>query len=547
MTEVVGMIVLLFGGVALFLYGMNLMSKSLEKIAGKKLEKLIARLSGKLINGIIVGAVVTAMIQSSSATTVMVVGFVNAGIMNLRQAVGIIMGANIGTTVTAQLITINISAIAPIGIAVGVGLILFAKNSKVKVIGEGILGFSLIFFGMSTMSDAVAPVREMKGITDFILKIGGGGFKNNLLGFLTGLLITAVIQSSAGTAGIMIAMANVGLLPFSSAFPILMGTNVGTCVTALLSSIGANKTAKRAALIHLLFNVIGTVIFMSLLSGISVKIITSMTSNPAFQLANAHTLFNVVNTVILFPFASLLVKSAERIIPITEKEIRENEMQRPLHLDERILTTPKIAMSHVFKEILYMGSVVKSSLLNAVEGLKEKDEEKFNLTFKLETSINEMEKELVDYLILLTNRDIDPHDRASVDIMFNTINDLERVGDHAENIAELAVYKASEKLNFSETATKELDEYISVVMNCFDLALLSLEKNDKKIAQKVVAIEGEVDDMEKTLRRQHIERLNKGLCESGAGIIFLDTLSNLERVSDHSSNIAITVLDGYND
>lgn len=547
MTEVVGMIVLLFGGVALFLYGMNLMSKSLEKIAGKKLEKLIARLSGKLINGVIVGAVVTAMIQSSSATTVMVVGFVNAGIMNLRQAVGIIMGANIGTTVTAQLITINISAIAPIGIAVGVGLILFAKNSKVKVIGEGILGFSLIFFGMSTMSDAVAPVREMKGITDFILKIGGGGFKNNLLGFLTGLLITAVIQSSAGTAGIMIAMANVGLLPFSSAFPILMGTNVGTCVTALLSSIGANKTAKRAALIHLLFNVIGTVIFMSLLSGISVKIITSMTSNPAFQLANAHTLFNVVNTVILFPFASLLVKSAERIIPITEKEIRENEMQRPLHLDERILTTPKIAMSHVFKEILYLGSVVKSSLLNAVEGLKEKDEEKFNLTFKLETSINEMEKELVDYLILLTNRDIDPHDRASVDIMFNTINDLERVGDHAENIAELAVYKASEKLNFSETATKELDEYISVVMNCFDLALLSLEKNDKKIAQKVVAIEGEVDDMEKTLRRQHIERLNKGLCESGAGIIFLDTLSNLERVSDHSSNIAITVLDGYND
>ncbi len=414
--SLLNMSILLLGGLGLFLYGMSVMSVGLEKLAGEKLQWLIAKLSGRVTHGIAVGTIVTAIIQSSSATTVMVVGFVNAGVMNLTQAIGIIMGANIGTTITAQLIAINVYALAPLGIALGVGLRLFGKRNKTIVIGETIFGFALIFFGMKVMTSSIGPVRDIPAVTDFIAGIADGGFRNSLIGFLGGVFFTALLQSSSATTGIMVAMASTGLLPFEAAFPVLMGTNVGTCITALLSSIGANNTAKRAAMMHLLFNVVGTFIFLTLFSGISVEIIKSISQDPAKQLANAHTLFNIINTVILFPFAGLIVKASTYIIPVTEDEEEEKKYQRVMYLDERLLATPKIAMAQVYKEVNYMATVVRASFIASVECIVENDDNKmsFEKTFKLEKNINAMERLLVEYLIKLSNTSIGNDDRRRI-------------------------------------------------------------------------------------------------------------------------------------
>ncbi len=541
--NILSIIVKLLGGLGLFLYGMSIMSAGLEKLSGKRLQHLIAKLSGRVTHGIVVGTIVTAIIQSSSATTVMVVGFVNAGIMTLTQAIGIIMGANIGTTITAQLIAINIYSIAPIGIAVGVGLKLFSKRSKLNTVGETILGFSLIFFGMKFMTTAIGPVRHIPEVTDFIANIAVGGFQGKLMGFLGGAALTAILQSSSATTGIMVAMAATGLLPFEAAFPILMGTNVGTCVTALLSSIGANNTAKRAAMMHLLFNVVGTVVFLTVFSGISVEIIKSISTAPEKQLANAHTLFNIVNTLMLLPFAGLIVKASTYIIPVTEAEAEEKKYQRVMYLDERLLGTPKIAMSQVYREVNYMATVVRVSFMASVEAMVRDDVDSYEKTFKLEKNINEMERVLGEYLIKLSNTGIGKADRRVIDILFNTINDLERVGDHAENIAELAKQKHEEKLQFSPEATEELKKMIDRVVDGIDSAVESMIKYDTRLAKKAIEIEGVVDDMERVLRKQHINRLNSGKCEPNSGILFLDTLSNLERISDHASNISMAVLD----
>lgn len=542
MDVLTSILVPMLGGLGLFLYGMSIMSAGLEKLAGKNLEKLIGKLSGSVFRGILIGALVTAVIQSSSATTVMVVGFVNAGIMTLTQAVGIIMGANIGTTITAQMVTINVAGIAPLGIALGAFLKLFSKNSRTKVLGETILGLSLLFFGMKVMSNSIAPVRDLPIVANFMANIGSGGFVQVTLGFLIGAGFTALVQSSSATTGLMVALVGSGVMPLEAAFPILMGTNVGTCVTALISSVGANNTAKRAALIHLLFNVIGTLVFLSFLSSITLQVVRSISSDPANQLANTHTLFNVFNTILLFPFARLLVKASNKIIPITQEEIEASKYERVMFLDERILSTPKIAMAQVNKEVYHMADVAKASLKSAVEGLMGGDRNVVNRTFKLEKNINDMEREISDYLIKLSNASVDNEDRTSVDLLFNTINDLERVGDHAENIAELAIQKIDENVDFTEVAVKELNEMIDTVLQAYDYAVEAMMKHDLDLAQKVVEMEGKVDDMEKVLRKNHITRLNEGNCNTNAGIVFLDFLSNLERVSDHASNIALAVL-----
>lgn len=542
MDVMTSILIPMLGGLGLFLYGMSIMSAGLEKLAGKNLEKLIGKLSGSVFRGILIGALVTAVIQSSSATTVMVVGFVNAGIMTLTQAVGIIMGANIGTTITAQMVTINVAGIAPLGIAFGAFLKLFSKNSKTRIMGETILGLSLLFFGMKVMSSSIAPVRDLPIVSDFMASIGSGGLVQITLGFLIGAGFTALVQSSSATTGLMVALVGSGVMPLEAAFPILMGTNVGTCVTALISSVGANNTAKRAALIHLLFNVLGTLVFLTFLSSVTLQVVRSISSDPANQLANTHTFFNVFNTILLFPFARLLVKASNKIIPITQEEIEASKYERVMFLDERILSTPKIAMAQVNKEVYHMADVAKASLKSAVEGLMTGDRNVVNRTFKLEKNINDMEREISDYLIKLSNASVDNEDRTSVDLLFNTINDLERVGDHAENIAELAIQKIDENVDFTEVAVKELNEMIDTVLQAYDYAVEAMMKNDLDLAQKVVEMEGKVDDMEKVLRKNHIARLNEGNCNTNAGIVFLDFLSNLERVSDHASNIALAVL-----
>jgi phosphate:Na+ symporter len=539
--EIFAILFPLLGGLGLFLYGMTIMSEGLEKSAGNRLEKIIEKMSGNIFIGVFVGAIVTMIVQSSSATTVMVVGFVNAGIMNLTQSIGIIMGANIGTTITAQLVSIKLTALAPVAIALGTAIKLFSKKSRQIVFGEIILGFGILFLGMDLMKDAMAPLKTYSGFTDLIISIGSGNMWGTIKGFFVGFLITAIVQSSSATTGILVALAGTGALPIESAFPILLGTNVGTCVTALLSSVSANRTAKRAAMMHLLFNVIGTVVFIIFFSHMTVSIVKSMGTDSARQLANAHTLFNIINTIILLPFAGLIVKAVKVIIPPTDDEKAE-ELLGVKYLDERILETPSIALGQVMKEVLHMGNLATLSYENAVEALKTNNPKAIEKTFKIEKSINALEREISSYLVKLSNSSVGDYDREIIDGLFSTINDIERVGDHADNLAELAHFKIENNIVFSEKAVIELDEMVSTVGASFIHALESMKKSDLKLAKDVIEIEGVVDEMEKTLRKKHIRRLNEGRCEMNSGIIFLDIISNLERISDHSKNIADAVL-----
>ncbi|MBM7561084.1 Na/Pi cotransporter family protein [Fusibacter tunisiensis] len=543
--DLLGMIIPLLGGLGLFLYGMSVMSDGIEKSAGNKLEKIIEKLSGNIFKGVLVGAIVTVAVQSSSATTVMVVGFVNAGIMNLTQAIGIIMGANIGTTVTAQLVSINLTALAPIAIAIGSGIKIFGKKNKQIILGEIILGFGMLFLGMDIMKEALSPIKEMQAFTNIVADIGSGTVLGTIEGFLVGLILTTLVQSSSASTGILVALALAGALPIEAAFPVLLGTNVGTTTTALISSVSANRTAKRAALMHLLFNVVGTIVFIIFFSKLTMNIVTSISDDPARQLANAHTFFNVINTLILLPFAGLIVKAVQKMLPVTEME-REEAMFGKKYLDDRMIETPAIAMGQVVKEVLHMGNLTKMSLESSVDAVQNNNPKAIEKTLKLEKTINALEHEISEYLIKLSNTSIDFEDRQMIDGLFSTINDIERVGDHAENVAELAEFKIENNVHFSEKAVVEMEEMVEKVVQSYTLAMDAMKEGDRHKAQKVVEIEGVIDEMEKTLRKKHIQRLNDGRCETSAGIVFLDLLSNLERVSDHASNIALAVLDVKN-
>ncbi|MGX8795705.1 Na/Pi cotransporter family protein [Fusibacter sp. JL298sf-3] len=532
----------LFAGLGLFLYGMNIMSDGLEKSAGNKLEKIIEKLSGNIFKGILMGTFVTFVVQSSSATTVMVVGFVNAGIMNLTQAIGIIMGANIGTTITAQLVSIDVSALAPIAIVSGMAMRMFSKNNRQLVWGEVLLGFGILFFGMDVMKEAMSPLKDSQAFVEMIQNIGSGTWLGTIEGFALGLLITAVVQSSSATTGMLVALAHAGALPIEAAFPILLGSNVGTCVTAMISSVGANRTAKRAAWMHLLFNLVGSLIFLLFLSSLTIKLVTSMSVIPERQLANAHTLFNIANTLLLLPFAGLIVKAVKYILPVTEEEEQEALLEKRL-LDDRFLETPSIAMGQVTKAVLQMGELAKKSLDSATTAVINNDYKMAKSTFKTEKKINALEREISEFLVKLSNTAIDADDRIVIDSLFDTINDIERVGDHADNIAELAAYKVDNNVRFSEKALAEMQEMVAKVMETYDYALAALNTFDIHKAKKAVEMEGVVDEMEKVLRKKHIARLNEGRCETSSGIVFLDLLSNLERVSDHASNIALATLD----
>ncbi|MGB3367304.1 MAG: Na/Pi cotransporter family protein [Acidaminobacteraceae bacterium] len=533
----------LFGGLGLFLYGMTTMSEGLEKAAGNKMKQIIEVLTKNRFIAVIVGALVTMIVQSSSATTVMVVGFVNAGIMNLTQAIGIIMGANIGTTVTAQLVSINLTALAPTAIAIGVGLKMFSKSSQTKRYADILIGFGILFMGMDVMKHAMQPLREFEGFTNLLLSFGSGNILDTIFAIFTGFAITAIVQSSSATTGILVALAASGLLDIESAFPVLLGTNVGTCVTAMISSVGASKTAKRAALMHLLFNVLGTLVFVVLLAGPTIWAVKEMGSDPARQLANAHTIFNIANTLIMLPFAGLIVKAVQIMIPDTGDEEKAPELGVK-YLDDRILETPSIAILQVSREILHMGNIAKKSYNNSIDAFLKGKAEAAQETFKLEKVVNYLEREITDFLIKLSNTNsITDTDRELIDGLFSTINDIERVGDHADNLAELAIEKIERGLYFSDMALDELANMSDKVIKSYSEALTSLQENNAETARDVIEREGQIDLMEKTLRKKHIKRLNDGKCKADSGVIFLDIISNLERIGDHSSNIAYAVLD----
>lgn len=531
-------VISLMGGLGLFLYGMNLMGEGLQKSAGTKLKAIIKLLTSNIFMGVLVGTGVTAVIQSSSATTVMVVGFVNAGIMTLKQAIGVIMGANIGTTVTAQLVSFNLNGMAPVALGIGIVLYLFGKNPKVKHIAEILIGFGMLFTGMEFMKDAVEPLRDYKGFTDMLVSFG----QYPLLGLLLGFGITAVIQSSSASMGMLVALAAEGLIPLNAALPILYGQNIGTCVTSLLSSIGANKNAKRAAVIHLIFNVLGTILFLIFLNKPVVSVVTGMDpGNVARQIANTHTLFNIISVLILLPFNNIIIKMAMRIIP--DKAEDEEDIKTVKYIDDKMLEIPSIALINTIKETSRMGKKAKESLDCSISAILEKSDEYVGKVFVKEETVNELQKIILNYLLKLSKTAaLDEDSREAVDNLFNTVNDIERIGDHAKNIAELSQIMIDGDLEFSEQGKNQLEEIYNYVISAYNSALEAFKNDDINLAYKVFRIEEKVDMMEKTCRASHMYRLNNNLCSIDNGVVFLDIITALERVSDHAVNIAKRVI-----
>ncbi|MFA9423026.1 MAG: Na/Pi cotransporter family protein [Sedimentibacter sp.] len=525
----------LIGGLGLFLFGMSYMGDGLQKAAGSKMKDILAALTKNKLMGVLVGALVTGVIQSSSATTVMVVGFVNAGLMNLNQAVGIIMGANIGTTITAFLVSLNITKLATFSVGVGVFIFLASKKKKVKSMAEVIIGFGILFIGMNIMKEAMGPLETNPEFIGLMTN-----FKNPLLGIFVGFVMTAILQSSSATTGILIAVAATGVISFEFAYPIVFGQNIGTCVTALLSSIGANKTAKRAAIIHLLFNVSGTLLFMIFLRmPVQSLVLKLVPTNVPKQIAAGHIFFNILNVVIMFPFSGWLVKASEFII----KSDGEDSEHITKYIDDRLLVTPSIALTQTTKEVLHLGNLAYEQFDTSVNAFLSNKEDLAYKVFEIERKVNEITKLTLEYLVKLDKASLTNLEKDKLVVLMSAINDIERVGDHADNIGEFALYKIENKVNFSEQAIEEIKDMFDKTMSVFRLTLNALQTIDCDDCNKVIEIDDEIDKLYKILRKNHIERLNNYICEPSAGIIFLDIIGNLERIGDHSSNIAESIQD----
>lgn len=536
------------GGLALFIYGMSIMAQGLEKAAGSKMKSILEALTQNKFMGIALGALVTAIVQSSSATTVMVVGFVNAGLMNLTQAMSVIMGANIGTTVTGWLVSssewakmFSPSTIAPLAVMVGVILMMSGKSAKRKEVAAIVIGFGILFIGIESMSSAVAPLKDSEGFKSMFVTLGS----NPLLGIFAGAFVTAIIQSSSASQGILLSLAASGLVPFNAAVYIIMGQNIGTCVTAILSGIGATKTAKCVGYMHLMFNITGAVVF-SILAIIYFTLI-----NPAMgsdiisqtQISAIHTIFNIGTTLMVLPLGGAIIALAKKINHVEEVE-RKDESQL-VHLDKRMLETPGLAVEGAKLETLRLGHIACENLQSAIEALLDKNHDKIEEVKQREKVVDSVCDSISEYLIKLCTLQISERDYQTVTSLLNTISDMERVGDHAENIAELAEEMERDQFGFSEKAQEELRRMTKTAVASYQNALKALETEDITCAMKTTVLEEQVDAMEKELRASHIERLSNAECNVNSGIHFLEMLGNLERVSDHAMNIAQVVLNEY--
>jgi len=526
------------GGLSLFIFGMTYMGNALQKTAGSKLKQILAALTNKRIMGVFVGAVVTMIVQSSSATTVMTVGFVNAGLMNLNQAIGVIMGANIGTTITAQLVAFKLTEAAPLIIAAGMTLYLISKKKKRKDLAEIFIGFGILFLGMALMKEAIEPLEESQIFIDII-----SNFNNPLIGILAGFGITALLQSSSATTGLLLAVAGSGLITVDMAFPIIFGQNIGTCVTAMISSIGANKTARRAAVMHLLFNLIGTAIFLIVLRKPVETLVFMITpTGIERQIANAHTLFNIINVAIMYPFANQIVKASKKIIR-GEDLPKVGELK---YIDSRLIATPSIALTQASKEVLSMGKLVEKQFVTAEDALLNGDETLALEVFDMEKRINDLNRGILEFLVKVNKASLTNSEKDVVSTIMNVINDIERVGDHADNIGELAMYNVENDVVFSEKAKNELKEMFDLAHDMYKTSLLSFKTANYEIGLEVLKKESTLNKMEKEHRSNHIDRLNQNICLPQSGIIFLDCISNLERVGDHSTNIAELIINVVN-
>lgn len=542
--EDLGLLFEFVGGLGLFLYGMHIMADGLQKSAGDKVKRLMGFLTKNRFIAVLVGAGITAIIQSSSATTVMVVGFVNAGMLTLTQAVGVIMGANIGTTVTAWLVSLSEwgsifkpEFFAPLVVGIGAFMILFAKTEKTKKIGEIMTGFGVLFIGLNSMSGAITPYKDAPIFSNAFVVLG----KNPFLAVLTGAVVTAIIQSSSASVGILQTLAMNGVVNWQSAIFITLGQNIGTCITAIISSAGTGKNAKRASMIHLLFNIIGSIwvgivmlVFFHFQTQLAVKAINSV------EISIFHTVFNIANTMVMFPFANGLVYLSKKLIPDGKEDAEEDGAaeQMSRRLDRRMLNNPALAIEAVIGEVVHMGTLTRDNLKLAMETVSEPSKEKIKKVIETESSINQMETMLTSFLVEVDNLSLTEAQHLVIKNLFYTVSDIERIGDHSENIAELAETKKKNKIQFSDKGQKDLGKMYDAVLSAFELSLEAREQTSFSTAKRAQEAEERVDDLEKDLRDKHIQRLSKGKCMPENGVIFLDLLSNLERIADHADNIA---------
>ena len=525
------------GGLGLFLFGIRTMGDGLENAAGAKLKRMLEVLTGNRFLAVLVGFVVTAIIQSSTATTVMVVGFVNAGMMSLAQAVGVIMGANIGTTVTSLLIALNFSSVAAAAVLVGVILMLASKKTVVKNLGAIFTGFGLLFLGIDMMSDSMAPLRESAGFMNFIVTVSESPLRP-LFGIILGIVMTAVLQSSSASVGVLQTLAMQGLVPLKFSVFVLFGQNIGTCLTALFSTVGAKKNSKRAAVIHLLFNLIGTGIFILIaLLAPYVEWIEKLSPDPMAQIAISHIVFNIVSTVIMFPFANVLVKLSCLLVP--GKDDSESEMHCKF-IDDRLLNTPPFAVMQVSKEVARMAKLARDNFETSAHALINRSDKDLDKVMENEEIINYLNHHITSYLVKLNALDITDSDSDYIARVFHAINDIERVGDHAINLAEAAQHNIGEGLKFSDPAREELNQLCGSVVTLLERSMAAFDNQSlsDNEAKELSDLEEHIDDLTLESQDTHIFRLNRKECNTEAGMLYLNTITDFERVGDHAINIA---------
>lgn len=527
----------LLGGLALFLYGMQMMSDGLEDAAGNRMKQILEKLTSNRFLGVLVGAGITAVIQSSSATTVMVVGFVNSGMMKLQQAVWIIMGANIGTTITGQLIALDVGMMAPLFAFLGVAMVVFLKMPKARHIGKILAGLGVLFIGMDMMGAAMAPLQESEAFVSLMTQ-----FSNPILGILAGALFTAVIQSSSASVGILQTLAVSGLIGFDSAVFVLFGQNIGTCITAVIASIGTNRSARRTTIIHLMFNVIGTIIFTVLCMTLPITdwIAAITPNNPAAQIANMHTVFNIVTTTLLLPFGNYLAKIAEKILPEKEEEKTESVMvalNKEFHKGNAKLGYSAIHMDVLRQEIERMIILARDNVKLCYQAILDNDLEQFKKAQAVEESIDALNKEISQYIskILVNNRS--DENIAAIEEYFLITGNAERIGDHALNIGGYVEVINKKSIQFSEDARKELMNMQKITKDAIDYVIHKDEEDTAKWLSRIAAMEQKIDDMRNTYREKHLQRMRDGICSEEACVLYSELLTDFERVGDHVLNI----------
>ena len=538
-----GTILTMAGGLGLFLFGMELMSDSIEKVAGARLRRILEIFTTNRFMGMIVGIIFTGIIQSSSACTVMVVSFVNSGLMNLYQAAGVILGANIGTTITSQLVSFNLSKIAPLILLVGVVVMMFTKKEKVRKVAEVVVGFGILFVGLSTMSQAMANMKNEPQVVNLLMSL-----KNPFLATLMGFALTAIIQSSSVTVSIVLLLANQDLLPLPITLYIILGCNIGACATAMLASMTGKKDAKRAALIHLLFNIIGTVIIYIALFVAGdqiVELIKSISADNGRFVANAHTLIKIAQVIMLFPFTGWLVKMTYLIVPGEDQKVGYRESYQLKYIGDKVVFNPATAVVEVIKELERMASLAEENLNRAMNALITLDEEDIEEVYEVEKNINFLNHAITDYLVKINQTTLPIEDLNSLGALFHVVNDIERIGDQAsdiaENVADAARQRKEEGVSISKEAQKELGDMLEMVNKIIRYAVEMFAKSDESHMQEIVTLEDQVDEKERELQKKHVERLTKGECSPEAGMIFSDIVSGLERVADHATNIAFAI------